>query len=203
MTGIAHPGELHRSVEPVWRWRRSLAPKLVAYVSWLLDGPWFNFRFEVELDKVANAVERGFDQAGIEHRRAQSLLARDIASLAGLYADVAGPGRVEVRVEHDPTAHCPAFHQDNNVLRLLTTYAGPGTEWLPEDRLDRRELGLQGRAAAAANEAIALGAPERAEPGEVLIGKGLKYGRGHGTFVHRSPSINLGDRLLVAIDLAD
>jgi hypothetical protein len=35
------------------------------------------------------------------------------------------------------------------------------------------------------------------------MGKGLKYGRGHGTFVHRSPSINLGDRLLVAIDLAD
>lgn len=36
---------------------------------------------------------------------------------------------------------CKKFHTDGYYLRLFTTYLGPGTEWLPEEAVNRSGLG--------------------------------------------------------------
>ena len=113
------------------------------------------------------------------------------------------PEELNERIEVNAAEMCPAFHQDANVMRLLCTYAGPGTEWLPEPSVDRSELGLQGRTPADANAAIASGPSRHSLPGEVLILTGSKFDeRGVGA-IHKSPSAELGSRLFVAIDPLD
>ena len=39
-------------------------------------------------------------------------------------------------------AMCPRFHVDHVPCRLVTTYAGVGTQWLAHERVDRSKLGV-------------------------------------------------------------
>ena len=86
-------------------------------------------------------------------------------------------------------------------MRLIITYAGPGTEWVPDDGVHRASLQAPWRSLPAINRRI-VPDPSRvavARPGDVLILKGESYpgnsGRGA---VHRSPPIacSNGVRLL-------
>lgn len=196
----AHPSTLLRAGAPLWRWPRVLPSPLARYVEEQLTAPWFACRVDAPADELDEALDAALDDAAVAATAGRELFTADVVRLAGLLASTAGSRRVKVRVEHDPGATCPVFHQDNNVVRLLCTYAGPGTEWLPEACLDRSQLGLQGRTPDGANRAIAVGEPMRSQPGEVLIVKGARYGAGHRSLVHKSPPPALGDRLFVSID---
>jgi hypothetical protein len=37
---------------------------------------------------------------------------------------------------------CPRFHVDWVAARMICSYGGSGTEWLPENALDRSKLGM-------------------------------------------------------------
>ena len=187
----------------VWRLTREVPPPLASYADELLAGPCFNVRVRARASDVGSAVEASLAEAGLADRPERRLLADDVAVLGELLAAAVGCEEVSVRVERDPGAVCPAFHQDNGLMRLLCTYAGPGTEWLPEEHLDRSQLGLQDRTPAEANAAIARAEPNRSDPGEVLIAKGARFDADGAGLVHKSPSPALGPRLFVAIDPAD
>jgi hypothetical protein len=131
-------------------------------------------------------------------------LLEDIQRLAGHFAalasDVSAARAVTLRLEALHDDGCRRFHVDRVQLRLLCTYVGPGTEWLPHDQVDR--AALPGHLP---NEAILRwGEPRRLEPFWVAILKGDLYpgaaGRGQ---VHRSPPIAAGDaaRLLLCLDV--
>ena len=87
---------------------------------------------------------------------------------------------------------CRKLHVDWVVLRLLSTYVGPGTEWLPDHAVAREHVGASSCCPADANRAIMRDsqALRRALAGEVLLMKGEAWpnnaGRG---VVHRSPPI--------------
>ncbi len=85
---------------------------------------------------------------------------------------------------------CKRYHIDNVPLRLLVTYAGKGTEWLPDDAADRRAM-MNG----APNEAIVkdLAARRFMAPWDVAVFKGGKSG-----LLHRTPddAINTSSILL-------
>lgn len=88
---------------------------------------------------------------------------------------------------------CPRFHVDHVPLRLLTTYAGAGSEWLEEGRLDRARLQV---------EHAPVDNIRRLSAGEVAVLKGEKWlgneGRG---LIHRSPLTPAGERrLLLSLD---
>jgi len=116
---------------------------------------------------------------------------------------------VRVRLERVAGAGCRYFHVDYVALRLLTTYAGAGTEWAPSSRVDRRALGRArpGASTAAVNRAIVKHAGDvRVVPtGWVAVtkGEGFPGNAGHG-LVHRSPPIRGEEeaRLCLAIDVA-
>lgn len=56
-------------------------------------------------------------------------LAADIAMLLRRHAALTGTGRLSLRLEVVETDACRRFHADYVTLRLLCTYAGPGTQW--------------------------------------------------------------------------
>jgi hypothetical protein len=73
-------------------------------------------------------------------------LAADIAALARLFAAVAGARTLRLRLEHIDDDACRRFHVDAVRLRLLCTYAGPGTQWQDIQggvhRMARLQVGL-------------------------------------------------------------
>lgn len=112
------------------------------------------------------------------------------------------PGRhVLVRLAGVTDDACRKFHSDRVSLRLITTYVGPGTEWLPEGQVWRvapRDLPMCVRAA----NAMIAPHPEhiqRLTPGDVAVLKGLVHPhveRGEvPAVVHRSPPID-GENLV-------
>ncbi|MBU3022457.1 DUF1826 domain-containing protein [Aestuariibacter sp. A3R04] len=48
--------------------------------------------------------------------------------------------KVGLRLAPLSTAMCPKFHVDNIPVRLVSTYVGPGTEWLPLEVLEEDPL---------------------------------------------------------------
>ena len=85
---------------------------------------------------------------------------------------------------------CPRFHVDHVPVRLITTYAGIGSQWLREGVMDRRQLS---QADAEPSERI-----EQIHCGEVALLKGSKWhgNEGHG-LIHRSPALKADERRLI------
>lgn len=94
---------------------------------------------------------------------------------------------------------CSKFHTDNNTLRLLCTYAGPGTLWLPKTAVKNvknpNEVNWEDEFS---NEI------QQAQIGEVVLLKGMLYPNGNAV-MHKSPSIEEAGnkRLLLRIDTHD
>ncbi|RRV14005.1 DUF1826 domain-containing protein [Stutzerimonas xanthomarina] len=127
---------------------------------------------------------------------------RDIAGHAGFVADVAwlvrafsclvDARRIGLRLRMLDKPMCPRFHVDHVPLRLITTYAGAGSEWLHEGGMQRRRLGDP---AAEPTDAAAI---ERLGAGDVALFKGEKWLGNEGAgIIHRSPQAATAERRLI------
>lgn len=93
---------------------------------------------------------------GAATSNAAAALACDIRALSKIFGTIAGTKHPRVRLERVEDDGCALFHADTLEMRLLCTYAGPGTEWLDCDNLRREQLGTQGRTLEEANDAIVI-----------------------------------------------
>lgn len=131
-------------------------------------------------------------------------LIQDIAHLAVLFGRVAGTRHPRVRLERVEDDGCALFHADSLSVRMLCTYAGKGTEWLENDNVNWKELGLRDRTLDEANAAIVRDplAVRRIPTGAVALfsGSGREGAR---PLIHRSAPLEPGDgfRLRLCIDL--
>lgn len=71
-------------------------------------------------------------------------LAADVRMLLGGWALIAQESRCVLRLEAVGTDACSKFHTDMVRIRLLCTYRGPGSEWVPDDHVRRTRLGPHG-----------------------------------------------------------
>jgi hypothetical protein len=98
------------------------------------------------------------------------------------------------------TNMCRRFHTDVNDMRLLCTYAGPGTLWLPNDAVNEKAISSRDP------DMPIERSPEDVQQvatGHVAIIKGALYpGDRVAACVHRSPTIEETgqQRLLLRID---
>ncbi|MCP4440051.1 MAG: DUF1826 domain-containing protein [Aureispira sp.] len=94
---------------------------------------------------------------------------------------------------------CRRFHTDINYLRLLCTYVGQGTLWLPDTAVDWKAY-----TAHVGNEQIVKDKEliQQVDAGDVTILKGALYPNAK-PIMHRSPSIEetAEERLLLRIDI--
>ncbi|MEL6971970.1 MAG: DUF1826 domain-containing protein [Bacteroidota bacterium] len=128
----------------------------------------------------------------------QQELLEDVLELLSLFGQVADISSFRLLLATVETNMCRRFHTDINSLRMLCTYAGPGTLWLPNEAVNQKAYrGGNG------NEDIVLDENliQQANTGDVVILKGALYPDAN-PIVHRSPSIeNQGEkRLLLRID---
>jgi hypothetical protein len=136
-------------------------------------------------------------------------LAQDMVTLLAAYAElrggVAAQGGMQVGLWLGERVMCPKLHTDNVGLRLLCTYLGPATEWVPDAYVDRRHLCCADHGPDEANRLIAPDPTKivRAAAFDVVVLKGDAYpgNRGRGA-VHRTPPdvAAHGKRLVFKVD---
>ncbi|WP_114375143.1 DUF1826 domain-containing protein [Elioraea thermophila] len=127
---------------------------------------------------------------------ARTRLATDIARLARLFAALLGTTAVRGRLEAIDSPACRLFHADHVGLRLLCTYAGAGTEWVPDAAVDRARFG--DNRAALRDPAAVRRLPRFAVA--ILKGHAWPGNAGRGV-VHRSPDASPDrPRLLLCLD---
>jgi hypothetical protein len=128
------------------------------------------------------------------------LIVEDIRKLLEHFSDITNTSGIRLLLETVNTNMCRRFHTDNNDLRMICTYSGPGTLWLLEENINRTALDSYGD-----NKSIVMDESEiqQAKTGSVIILKGSAYPK-EGTIavVHRSPTIEESSdrRLLLRID---
>jgi hypothetical protein len=111
-------------------------------------------------------------------------LLADVETLARRFAAVMSIETVKVRVERTDSNACRKVHADFTDVRLITTYAGPGTDVAPHATdADRSDCCL-----------------ERVPTGWIGLFKGRIYGADHRPCFHRSPPAgDLGEKRLVLV----
>jgi len=133
---------------------------------------------------------------------ARDALVSDIAFCAEVLAELTGATSVGIRVAAMHAPMCPRYHVDRVGLRLVATYAGPGTQWLDEADVDRAAF-PRGSAGDAERAVRRTATPYEARPFDVVILKGADFPESSRAGVlHRSPPCRGGAsaRLVLTID---
>jgi hypothetical protein len=116
----------------------------------------------------------------------------DVSWLVSAFACLLGAQRIGLRLRVLDTAMCPRFHVDHVPVRLITTYAGIGSQWLKEGAMDRRQLGKPD--AEPQDESLI----QQITCGAVALLKGEKWHGNEGFgLIHRSPQPAPGERRLI------
>jgi len=136
----------------------------------------------------------------------ESNLCREIAELVEMFCDLFGLERAGLRLSELDDAMCPRFHVDMVPCRLITTYNGPGTDWLPHEAVNRAKLGAgsNGQSDLQSGLIRSAGDIEQLACGDVALLKGERWeGNSNAGLVHRSPAVAAGEkRLLLTLDFS-
>jgi len=184
-------------------WQRSLANSLAQAADSVIDS-------QPTLEKLLVVAPQ---DASVEVEKAlgcspeAAVLAQDIAQLVDMFCCLFDLKRAALRFSVLDRAMCPRFHVDRVPCRLVTTFQGIATEWLPHNVADRSKLG-------AGN----MGKPDelsglydndndinQLQCGDVALLKGELWHNNAGAgLIHRSPQLKDNTRrLLLTIDFID
>lgn len=184
--------------------RRKLTPGIHGFVlRWLMGAPVFEN--EIRIGHGRPPVDQLLPKDLHPLPGAEAWLS-DVELLIGLFRDLFEPQALGLRLRTLDKAMCPRFHVDRVPVRLVCTYGGPGTEWLPETAVNRDKLGHAACGQADEESGLML------DPGAIhamptfavglLKGELWEGNQGHGA-VHRSPQPTPTQprRLLLTLDL--
>ncbi|MBK5341205.1 DUF1826 domain-containing protein [Pseudomonas sp. TH49] len=134
--------------------------------------------------------------AGFRDLQGYEAFIADLQWLVSAFACLLGARRIGLRLRVLDKAMCPRFHVDHVPVRLITTFAGIGSQWLKEGVMDREQLGQ------ANAEPHGMSQIQQLKRGDVALLKGEKWlgNEGFG-LIHRSPQPAPGERrLLLTLD---
>jgi len=172
-------------------WRRRLPVQLLDFAARVISlGQPLADQRVIDVDEQHMPVLPDLLREAADLHGYESFVA-DVTWLVAAYTCLVGARRVGLRLRVLGSPMCPRFHVDNVPLRLLTTYVGPGSEWLREQASAGSEL----YTARPAVDNI-----QHLQTGDVAVLKGEKWQGNEGAgLVHRSPSSQQG-RLLLSLD---
>ncbi len=185
-------------------WQRNLSTFLDAWSSeirWekteVLEGEFDREALESFEDDLFNELKRWRTREPDFSR----WVANDMCTNIRTFMDVTNAKEVFVKIEPVADDKCRLFHVDKNLLRMLCTYVGEGTLWLPNDKVERKSLGEGPHEDIVLDPQAIFQAPKL----DVLVLKGERWLHNIvGGAVHRSPPLRDGDkRLLLKVDFVE
>ncbi|MCE5361633.1 DUF1826 domain-containing protein [Pseudomonas anguilliseptica] len=190
-------GEVLRDEVNLALWQRQLPPQISDFANALLaQGEPLSQSMVLELANPESEANLSGLVDGYSDLPGQAAFLQDVSWLVSAFACLFDAKRIGLRLRILDKAMCPRFHVDHVPVRLISSYAGVGSEWLAEGVMARRRLGDP---AAEPSDSSLI---QRAEAGHVLLAKGEKWtGNEGGGLIHRSPQPPDGERrLLLTLD---
>ena len=126
---MAVRGALLRS-GPVFVIPRQIPGEVAAILNAVPSNGLPRLRFEGAPSDLHAHVWRAVEERLGELQWLATWLAEDIVDKADMMAQLTGAPELRVKLDVIEDDHCRKFHVDNVRLRLVTTYRGPGTEWI-------------------------------------------------------------------------
>jgi hypothetical protein len=193
-------------------WQRQLQQEVKSYVDELLRKPkTIALKLSGSPEQLMEEIQRVFPPALISSQDScvsAAAFYADIHQVLDMFCCLFDAKILGLRINTLEHAMCPRFHTDNVAIRLITTYYGLATEWLPDQLSNRVALGTA--FASQINTTGAITASERhiqrMAAGDVALFKGELWegneGRG---IIHRSPAPTTQQpkRLVVTCDLIE
>lgn len=143
-------------------------------------------------------------QKALGPSQASEVLSRDIAQLVDMFCSLFEQKRAVIRLSALDRTMCPRFHVDWVPCRLITTYQGVATEWLPHNVADRSKLGTgnMGKPDELSGLFDSSSDIQQLNCGDIALLKGEIWENNEGAgLIHRSPQLSGGNRrLLLTID---
>ena len=181
-------------------WQRDLSNDLILATNNIIDTkPNLQTTMTVSPRDAYNAIVNVLGTTQYAHA-----LSEDIALLVDMFCCLFELKRVGLRLTSLDRAMCPRFHVDRVACRLVTTYQGIATEWLPHATVNRNKLGSgnQGKSDEQSGLFNSAADIQRLRQGDVALLKGELWEGNEGAgLVHRSPQLpNNKPRLLLTLD---
>lgn len=190
-------GEVLRDEVNLAVWQRQLPAQIRDFATALLaQGEQLGQSIVLELASPESTPNLSGLVEGYSDLPGQLAFLQDLSWLVSAFACLFDIKRIGLRLRILDKAMCPRFHVDHVPVRLITSYAGVGSEWLREGVMLRHRLGDP--EAEPSDTALI----ERSKAGHVLLAKGEKWIGNEGSgLIHRSPQPPPGERrLLVTLD---
>ncbi|WP_420414366.1 DUF1826 domain-containing protein [Roseibium sp.] len=112
-------------------WQRTPEPAFNSWIDQLGMDDLPDLRTVVPVHLAEAAVITACETAGLEACPERDTLASDVGALAVMMARILDVQTVRVRLDVADDVMCPKFHIDLVPARLLCTYRGAGTEYVP------------------------------------------------------------------------
>mgnify|MGYP002023516654 CR=1 FL=1 len=112
-------------------WQRDGRAAPASWVGQLPDRNLPHGRVLVTCEEAPIAIRRMLADAGVAIDRDACGFIADVCRIVRLFSDIAGENCVDLRLETIAGDACWKFHRDWVPLRLLCTYRGPGTQYVP------------------------------------------------------------------------
>lgn len=192
--------DIHHDLHDMVIWQRDLSADFLLSIDDFLESNR-SFKFE---KKVSPETILGEMYSTLQSYSCMLALSEDIAKLVELFCGLFDLKQALLRISTVDHTMCPRFHVDRVPCRLITTYQGSATEWLPHATVDRTKLGT-GNNGLPDDLSGLYQSPndvQYLQNGDVALMKGeLWEGNVNAGLVHRSPSLQTGEiRLLLTID---
>ncbi|MEM8497458.1 MAG: DUF1826 domain-containing protein [Pseudomonadota bacterium] len=183
-------------------WQRTLSPSFRRTISeFLTINPIVRFSEVVTPEGAPMVLKESLGQ------HSPPELIEDIAELVDMFCCLFELKRVGLRLAVLDSAMCPRFHVDRVPGRLVTTYQGVATEWLPHEKVRRDKLGSGSNGKADNRSGLFQSETDIQQLGcgDVAILKGELWEENENAgLVHRSPTPVVGEnRLLLTLDFSD
>ncbi|MDN3639327.1 DUF1826 domain-containing protein [Simiduia curdlanivorans] len=190
-----HPGaltEIYRADVNIAIWQRQLDPHITHYAQHLMAvAPHWRTRFIQQPEKIAAQLAQELPLAS-----SRQAFIDDVALVVEMFSCLFELEHVGFRMAVLRTAMCPKFHVDQVPCRLISTYAGAGTQWHKHGLVERTAQGVLNLQPHIHSEHLRVGdvALLKGETWEGNCGRGL---------VHRSPpASDSAPRLVLTLDFA-
>ncbi|MGR6872575.1 DUF1826 domain-containing protein [Pseudomonas sp. HK3] len=192
--------DIYRKDSNIVIWQRTLSDKLALAVNDILDK---NASLQTQL-VVSPQYARAKINKALGNTESCDILSEDIAELVDMFCSLFDLKFAGLRLTALSHAMCPRFHVDKIPCRLITTYQGVGSQWLPNNRIDRTKLGAgnQGKPDELSGLFSKMSDIQQLKQGDVALLKGELWEGNEGAgLVHRSPQLsNDARRLLLTLD---
>ncbi len=184
-------------------WRRPIPSNLIQAANSVLDA-----NPQLQISTIATPGDAYFSiEKALGSGEEAKTLSRDIVLLVDMFCCLFGLKHAGLKLTALDRTMCPRFHVDRVPCRLLTTYHGLATEWLPHHLANRSKLGPgnggkpDDRSGLFSRESDV----QKLSIGDVALLKGSAWeGNEEAGLIHRSPKLpEEKNRLLLTLDFAN